>query len=490
MTWASLIGPSASAALQGGDVEPVGLERHRHQLDTEPLQHQQRAVVGRLLDHHPVAGLEQVLEEHRPGLQRPVGDHHLSGVEPAVPLGDPLAEPRMADPGPVGERLLPVLGKRHGRRIPHRLAGAGCRRWAPRGQKKSSRQPCALDPSNAHPPPIRASKGEEPEACLSLGVHMTPKAQTRPTGRRERELSRLATRQRGVVARRQLLALGFGEEAIKLRLGAERLHAQHRGVFAVGHAWMGQQGRWRAAVLAYGDGALLSHRSAAALWGLARQRSGVIDVTAAIGRQGVCRRPGVFIHRGRLHPADKAERGGIPVTTVARTLFDLAEFVSFKQLGSAWEEADRLKLLQLREVEQVCERGYGRRALKPIRRLLAAARAPIVTRSPLEDVFAVFCRTHKLPTPAFNVEVLGYEVDALWPAERLAAELDSWEFHQHRAAFERDRTRDAALQAAGYRTIRITDRRLKSEAATVANQLRALLRPSASPSLPKPKNES
>ena len=171
------------------------------------------------------------------------------------------------------------------------------------------------------------------------------------------------------------------------------------------------------------------------------------------------------------------------MTSVARTLFDSAEFVGTKQLESAWEEADRLKLLQLGEVERVCERGYGRRALKPIRRLLAAARAPIVTRSPLEADFEAFCRTHRLPIPAFNTEVIGYEVDALWPAERLAAELDSWEFHQHRAAFERDRARDAALQAAGYRTIRITHRRLHHEAATVAKQLRALLRPNVSPSL-------
>jgi hypothetical protein len=132
------------------------------------------------------------------------------------------------------------------------------------------------------------------------------------------------------------------------------------------------------------------------------------------------------------------------VTTVARTLFDLAEFVSLKRLESAWEEADRLSLLQLNAIEQVCERGYGRRSLKPIRRLLAEARVAEITRSPLEDDFATFCRQCRLPMPSFNTTALGYEVDALWPAQRLAAELDSWEFHHHRAAFERDRARDAA----------------------------------------------
>jgi hypothetical protein len=192
------------------------------------------------------------------------------------------------------------------------------------------------------------------------------------------------------------------ERTLERWLAEGRLHRVHREVFALGHPRIDEVGRRRAAILAYGAGTLLSHRSAAAFWGLARQRSRVIDVTAAVGHQGVRRRTGIFIHRGRLHPEDRAERGGVPVTTVARTLFDLAEFVSFKQLESAWDEADRLKLLELRAVEQVCERGYGRRALKPIRRLLAAARAPTITRSPLENDFAAFCRTHKLPAPAFN----------------------------------------------------------------------------------------
>lgn len=306
---------------------------------------------------------------------------------------------------------------------------------------------------------------------------MTPKAQTRRGGKREREraLSRLATRQHGVVARRQLLALGFGEEAIKVRLDAERLHTLHREVFAVGHMRISETGRRWAAVLAYGEGALLSHRSAAALWGLARRHPRLIDVTAATGRQGINRRAGLFIHRGRLHPEDRTERGGLPVTTVARTLFDLAEFVSFKDLGAAWEEADRLRLLELRAVEQVCERGYGRRALRPVRRLLTGAQAATITRSPLEDEFAAFCRAQKLPPPIFNTTVLGFEVDALWSRQRVAVELDSWTFHRHRAAFERDRARDSALQAAGYRVLRITHRRLEHDPASISGELRHLL---------------
>jgi very-short-patch-repair endonuclease len=278
-----------------------------------------------------------------------------------------------------------------------------------------------------------------------------------------------------VVARVQLIGVGIPERTIERWLAEGRLHLVHREVFAVGYPRIGEAGRRWAAVLAYGEGTLLSHRSAAALWGLARRRSGIIDVTAAVGRQGVDRRTGIFIHRGRLHPVDCAVRGGLPITTVARTLFDMAEFVSLKHLESAWEEADRLGLLELREVERVCERGYGRRALRPIRRLLAEARAATITRSPLEDEFASFCRNRGLPTPSFNTTVLGFEVDALWPRQRLAVELDSWEFHHHRAAFERDRTRDTGLLVAGYRTIRVTHRRIHREADQLATEIRELL---------------
>lgn len=288
-------------------------------------------------------------------------------------------------------------------------------------------------------------------------------------------IAAIAEGQYGVIARNQLKELGVAERTIERWIVEGRLHPVHGEVFAVGHARIVEAGRRWAAVLAYGDGAVLSHRSAAVLWSLARRRVAAIDVTAARGRQGIRRRSGIFIHRGKLHPEDRAVRGGIPVTTVARTLFDLAEFTSFERLESAWEEADRLNLLRLCEVEEVCERGYGRRALKPIRRLLAEARADEITRSPLEDEFAAFCRTHDLPTPSFNTTALGYEVDALWPSQHIAVELDSWEFHRHRAAFERDRARDAALQAAGYRTIRVTHRRLHGESATLLEQLHALL---------------
>jgi very-short-patch-repair endonuclease len=258
-----------------------------------------------------------------------------------------------------------------------------------------------------------------------------------------------------------------------LRTG--RLHRLHREAFVLGHPKIPRRGYLLAAVLACGEGAVLSHRSAAELWGLTRQRRGPIDVNARKGRQY---RPGRFrirLHRCKFGPEEATTRDGVPVTTVARTLFDFAEIAPYEELKGAAEEADRLKLLRVRELEMVCERGYGRRALRPVRRLLVELGVPDEGRSPLELRFAKFLRTHKIPAPAQNVHVLEHEVDALWPAAKLVVELDSWEHHGHRAAFERDRARDPKLLIAGYRTIRITHRRLDEEAEKVAAELRALL---------------
>jgi predicted transcriptional regulator of viral defense system len=293
---------------------------------------------------------------------------------------------------------------------------------------------------------------------------------------REAELGRLATKQHGVVGRRQLLELGFGTEVIKRWLRTGRLHRLHREAYAVGHLRLNQRARWLAAVLACGEGSLLSHQSAAALWGLAKPRGPKVDVTAPRGRQYQPGRHWIRLHRGRLFDEDRDERAEIPVTSLARTLFDYAEVVDFQHLEYAWEEADRLKLLRLGEVERVCERGYGRRALKPIRQLLAEARAVARVRSPLEERFQRFSEAFELPPHNPNVEVLGKEVDALWPAAKLIVELDSWEFHSHRAAFQRDRARDTRLLVDGYRTIRVTHDRLDAEAETLAAEIRELLR--------------
>ncbi|HWJ41974.1 MAG TPA: hypothetical protein VNR67_00930 [Solirubrobacterales bacterium] len=288
-------------------------------------------------------------------------------------------------------------------------------------------------------------------------------------------LAQLATRQHGVVAWRQLRELGFRETAIKTRLAEGRLYHLHGEVYAVGHTRLAVRAPWWAALLAYGPGAVLSHQSAAVLWGIRRKRRGPIHVTAAGGRQGMRRRKGIWIHRCKFTGEDVTTRDGFPVTTLPRTLFDLAEVVRFDELKGSAEEAERLKLLRLPELERCCELGRGRRALRPVRRLLGELRPPDEGRSPLEIRFAAFLRHHDLPGPVQNVDVLGHEVDALWPAAKLIVELDSWEFHGHRAAFERDRARDLKLMIADYRTIRVTHRRLDREADQLAAQIRQLL---------------
>ncbi len=291
---------------------------------------------------------------------------------------------------------------------------------------------------------------------------------------REARIAELATRQHGVVARRQLFEHGLTPRMIDRRLESGRLLTLHRGVYALGHLRLSRRGRWLAAVLACGPTAVLSHASAAALWGLAGSRRGPVDVIVPSGR-GRSGHAGIFMHAGRPRATERGLVDAIPVTTVPRTLLDLAETVDQEALRRAFEEADRLRLLEMRPLEALCEMSRGRRGLRALAPLIAAARRPTTTASPLEDRFAEFCEEQGLPPPATNVLLLGYEVDALWARQRLVIEMDSFAFHRHRAAFERDRARDAELVAAGYRVVRLTDRRLRDDPDAVAGQLRHLL---------------
>ncbi len=221
--------------------------------------------------------------------------------------------------------------------------------------------------------------------------------------------------------------------------------------------------------------AALSHGSAAALWGLAGDRREV-DVTSTRGHRGL-NGSGIRLHVAKLLRDEWLSHEGITVTTVARTLFDLAEAIDQAQLKSAWNEASRLRLLRVKQVATICERHPTRPARVRINPLLTAEQLHDEERrrSPLEDRFAAFVRTYRLPPHQTNVLVDGDEVDALWPTARLIVELDSWEFHAHRAAFENDRNRDTDHLLAGYRTIRVTHRRLDEEPARLAAQIRALL---------------
>ena len=228
-----------------------------------------------------------------------------------------------------------------------------------------------------------------------------------------------------------------------------------------------------AALLALPNAAL-SHNTAAAVWNL-RWSHGHPHVTVA-GHRGRPR-PGLVIHAVRtLDPRDVTTREGFRVTTVARTLLDLAETLQATDLHRAYEAAETEAVLDLRAVHDVMSRSPGRHGLRPLRALLERSRAPEpAARSELERLFVDLCHEHGIPRPFVNIMVEGYEVDMCWPEARLVVEIDGHRFHGTRTAFERDRARDATLQVAGYRVIRLTHRRLISDPARVAAEVRALL---------------
>jgi very-short-patch-repair endonuclease len=271
------------------------------------------------------------------------------------------------------------------------------------------------------------------------------------------EVARIAARQHGVVSARQLLAVGLGRSTISKWAAKGRLHRIHRGVYAVGHAGLSIEGRWMGAVLACGDGAVLSHRSAAALWGLLRPFDGPVEVSVA-SYGGRRRREGIRLHRC----ASLARRGddggplvtrrrGIPATTPARTIADLRGVVS-----------PRLHRRAIRQAELA---GF---ALDPNIRTDG-------TRSDLETDFLALCRRAGLPKPEVNVRIGRWTVDFLWPVQRLAVETDSYRFHRGAVAFEDDRARDLGLRARGLRVRRFSERQVRGEAAQVAADLRDAL---------------
>jgi len=294
-------------------------------------------------------------------------------------------------------------------------------------------------------------------------------------GALERSLAALAATQHGVVTAAQLLALGFTREQIKWRLAHGRLHRLYRGVYAVGHARVTLEGRWLAAVLACGRGALLSHRAAAALWRLANYAYTDVDVT--LPGRGTRAQPGLRIHRTRqFHPDDISLHRSIPVTSPARTLVDLAAVLAPRHVELAVEEGLRSGVVNAEALGEQVERNAGRRGVPLLRDLLGLDPSKVAeTKSPLEVRFLRFCDEEGLPPPQVNAWVGGYEVDASWPGTNVVVELDSWEFHRGRAAFERDRAKWADLTAKGYRVIVVTHRRLTQERRKVAATLRNLV---------------
>jgi len=279
--------------------------------------------------------------------------------------------------------------------------------------------------------------------------------------------------QHGNVTGEQLRAIGLTRHAIAHRIRAARLHRVHHDVFAVGRPPHLPVEWWHAAVLACGPTALLSHRSAAYLWDLAATSQSRVDVTVP----GTSRRRqnGIRLHRTRvLADADTAVVDGIPVTSVARTLVDLAGPLSSPALLRAVEQADRIQQLDVPAVLAAMERVRGRRYLFKLQRILAAYDRPPPVRSKFERDMVQVVQTAGLPPPLVNSDAAGFEVDIFWPSWQLVVELDSRDWHSDPRTFESDRIKDAGLQKAGYRVLRVTYERLHAAPSSVLEDVRAL----------------
>jgi very-short-patch-repair endonuclease len=232
-----------------------------------------------------------------------------------------------------------------------------------------------------------------------------------------------------------------------------------------------------AAALACGRGAVLSHRSAAALWGILPSARGRVEVTVPVWRRAFA---DIQIHQAQLPPDEVTLVDAIPVTTVPRTLLDLAAVVARRRVERAIEQAEVLRLTDRLSLKDLVARYPRRQGAATVRAILARGRlGATVTRSELEERFLAFVEEAALPRPELNAPMeIGsgwVEVDCLWRTERLVVELDGYGSHGTRAAFERDRARDRLLQATRWRVVRITWWQLHDEPATVAADLRALM---------------
>jgi REase_MTES_1575 len=255
----------------------------------------------------------------------------------------------------------------------------------------------------------------------------------------------LADAQHGVVARRQLVAVGLSDAAITRRILGGRFRPLHRGVFAFGHQALRVEGRWMAAVLACGDRAVLSHASAAAAWDLTPVGSGPVHVTVP-GDHGRARRAGVRVHRSRaLTPAQTTIHRGIPITTRERTIIDLAKRLTGRPLEQLLNRAERH--LDFDEL---------RRTRSPSLQAVLSSYTVATTRSQLEEAFLRLCDDYAIPRPETNARIEGIEVDFVWRDVRLIVEVDGYAHHRSPSAFERDRERDAILTTSGWRVLRFT----------------------------------
>lgn len=287
----------------------------------------------------------------------------------------------------------------------------------------------------------------------------------------DEKIAKLASRQRGYVGRPQLLRLGLGPEAIRYRVRIGRLIPVYLGIYAVGHVPTLPQDRAAGALLACGEGAVLSHSSAAAVWGIFKRWESPFEVTAASCHQ----RRGIRVHRAALTRRDATTQAGLRVTSPARTILDMAPRMTKKAMRRAVNDLRRPGYLHMPELEDVIERFPRHAGVARLRPLVDGPRDN-PTRSPLEDDFLAFTERFGLPRPDVNVWVAGREVDAWFPEERLIVEIDGLDFHTDPDRFEGDRDNDATALSLGIPTCRFTSERMKSDPEREAERLRAILR--------------
>jgi very-short-patch-repair endonuclease/predicted transcriptional regulator of viral defense system len=311
----------------------------------------------------------------------------------------------------------------------------------------------------------RRTPGDE---LVEVSSHSRKKA--RPV----REVGDLAAAQEGVVGHQQLLDLGLGERWIQHRLISGWLRQVFRGAYAVGHRRISWRGRLRAATLACGPNALISHRTAAALHNLKRGGGGKIHVTVPGG--GHEDRDGIVLHRvRRIAPADITTVDGIPVMSVARTCLDMAATVHPDVLDDMLEAAERNKTFDLTAMLAAC--GRGRRGSKALKRALALYRPiPGWTRSRLEKRLFNALRKRGAPLPSVNAWIVDQECDLVWHDEHLVVEVDGDVWHGTTAAKARDPRRDVKLQLARFATFRVPENRIVYEIDGVVDDVVDLLR--------------
>jgi hypothetical protein len=290
---------------------------------------------------------------------------------------------------------------------------------------------------------------------------------------RHHDLTALANRQHGVVSIEQLKRLGYSKDQVRWAARTGWLHSIDRGVYALGHTRLSAHGECFAAVFACGPGAVLSHHSAAWLHGLARWSPDPFHVTGPVARRP---RLPVRIHRARrLEDADRRLVEGIPVTVVPRLLLDMAAAIKFAQLEKMVERVEERGLFDLREVEDLLARTVGHHGHGRLRKAISLYRPSSFTRSGLEKRWLELVLEAGLPQPHMNYVEQGFELDCYWPEHRFAVELDLFETHGTRAAFERDRERQEELLLAGITMTRVTGPRLEREPEEVIRRVARLL---------------